>query len=266
MGGVRLPPDTEIIKYTSSIVGPKIPGTTNRGRKKTISLDPPSVSVHPSLTGMGMNLERPAKRMKLNVGCLKLKQISNLIVFFYYQDPQDFSNAGNSSSDRVEVIKLAPTNGSPGLSSHNNNYSESLGDTPLNLSMKPTNSANLTSSSLNSLSNMSANIGLDRISRRKPGPKPRKVVQSPSHLPLGAPSASLQQLFSLGDSPRSPSRSEDPSNLTTTTITSSSQSTINSLPIPIHKDGRPRNLGRGISKPKKNTVASLLAQSRALGK
>lgn len=42
-----MPPDTEIIKYTSSIVGPKIPGTTNRGRKKTISLDTPSVSVHP---------------------------------------------------------------------------------------------------------------------------------------------------------------------------------------------------------------------------
>jgi hypothetical protein len=32
-----------------------------------------------------------------------------------------------------------------------------------------------------------------------------------------------------------------------------------------HKDGRPRNLGRGVSKPKKNTVASLLAQSRAVG-
>lgn len=31
------------------------------------------------------------------------------------------------------------------------------------------------------------------------------------------------------------------------------------------KDGRPRNLGRGVSKPKKNTVASLLAQSRAVG-
>lgn len=37
--GVRLPPDTEIIKYTSSMVGPKVPGTTNRGRKKTISLE-----------------------------------------------------------------------------------------------------------------------------------------------------------------------------------------------------------------------------------
>jgi hypothetical protein len=32
-----------------------------------------------------------------------------------------------------------------------------------------------------------------------------------------------------------------------------------------NKEGRPRNLGRGVSKPKKNTVASLLAQSRAVG-
>lgn len=31
------------------------------------------------------------------------------------------------------------------------------------------------------------------------------------------------------------------------------------------KENRPRNLGRGVSKPKKNTVASLLAQSRAVG-
>lgn len=66
LGGVRLPPDTEIIKYTSSIVGPKVPGTTNRGRKKTISLDPPSVSVLPSSGGIYM--ERTSKRPKLSVG------------------------------------------------------------------------------------------------------------------------------------------------------------------------------------------------------
>lgn len=55
LGGVRLPPDTEIIKYTSSIVGPKVPGTTNRGRKKTISLDPPSVSMTPSQAQLAAN-------------------------------------------------------------------------------------------------------------------------------------------------------------------------------------------------------------------
>ncbi|KAF5304691.1 hypothetical protein FQA39_LY09468 [Lamprigera yunnana] len=246
LGGVRLPPDTEIIKYTSSIVGPKIPGTTNRGRKKTISLDPPSVSVHPTLSGGNMHIERAAKRPKLS-------------------ESEDLPL--NATNDRVEVIKLAPTNGSPSMQSsfnnNNNTFSEIAGDTPLNLSMKP-NTTNLTSSSLNSLSNMSASLGVDRISRRKPGLKPRKVTQPSCHLPPAAPSASLQQLFASADSPRSPNQMDDYSSAATT-ITSTSSNTIGSLPVPIHKDGRPRNLGRGISKPKKNTVASLLAQSRALG-
>ncbi|KAK5647311.1 hypothetical protein RI129_002203 [Pyrocoelia pectoralis] len=246
LGGVRLPPDTEIIKYTSSIVGPKIPGTTNRGRKKTISLDPPSVSVHPTLSSGSLHVERSAKRSKLS-------------------ESHDSPSPLNASNDRVEVIKLTPTNGSPNMSnsafSSSGGLIESLGDAPLNLSMKPC-STNLSSSSLNSLSNMSANLGVDRTSRRKPGPKPRKVIQ-PSHLPPAAPSASLQQLFASADSPRSPSRIDDA--LSPPAITSTSSSTIGSLPMPIHKDGRPRNLGRGISKPKKNTVASLLAQSRALG-
>ena len=46
LDSLKLPSDTEIIKYTSSSTGPKVPGTTNRGRKKTISLDPT-----PSLVG-----------------------------------------------------------------------------------------------------------------------------------------------------------------------------------------------------------------------
>lgn len=107
-----------------------------------------------------------------------------------------------------------------------------------------------------------ANGPLLITARRKPGPKPRRVVQTPpaAHSPAlspastpgvippgllsgvpGSPSASLAQLFAAADT-----RPED----------SDSSS---------HKDGRPRNLGRGVSKPKKNTVASLLAQSRALG-
>lgn len=62
-----MPPDTEIIKYTSSIVGPKVPGTTNRGRKKTISLDPPSVSVVASHSSTGMLIDRGGKRPKPQV-------------------------------------------------------------------------------------------------------------------------------------------------------------------------------------------------------
>lgn len=103
--------------------------------------------------------------------------------------------------------------------------------------------------------------------RRKPGPKPRRVVPAQSQLPPGAPSASLVQLFATADSPRPPSRTENsasPSGSSTTAISTAS-TTIPSIPAMNHKDGRPRNLGRGVSKPKKNTVASLLAQSRALG-
>ncbi len=47
LDSLRLPSDTEIIKYTSSSTGPKVPGTTNRGRKKTISLDPTPSSPSP---------------------------------------------------------------------------------------------------------------------------------------------------------------------------------------------------------------------------
>lgn len=102
--------------------------------------------------------------------------------------------------------------------------------------------------------------------RRKPGPKPRRVIQSPSQLLNsssipGAPSASLAQLFAAADSPRPPSRNDDSDGITSNTSTPTSQHTSQQN----HKDGRPRNLGRGVSKPKKNTVASLLAQSRALG-
>nr|CAD7429548.1 unnamed protein product [Timema monikensis] len=262
LGGVRLPPDTEIIKYTSSIVGPKIPGTTNRGRKKTISLDPPSVSVMPTHSSTGLLIERGGrKHSRSRLG-----------------DPMDYreTSIGVSSldRDRVEVIKL-PSLGSNGAIPLNipsfgagGNFSTSTpdSDAPLNLSLKPQASASnlaetpnssITSnssgtphiSSLSSLSNMSASLNTstptipDRISRRKPGPKPRRVIQTstPTSIPP-SPSPSLAQLFAAADSPRPSSGSEE----------NDSSS---------HKDGRPRNLGRGTSKPKKNTVASLLAQS-----
>lgn len=104
------------------------------------------------------------------------------------------------------------------------------------------------------------------IARRKPGPKPRRVVPSGSQLPPAAPSASLAQLFAQADSPRPPSRNEgsDGGSSTSSTCAGGSASTMTSMSAN-HKEGRPRNLGRGVSKPKKNTVASLLAQSRALG-
>ncbi|XP_060523165.1 uncharacterized protein LOC132700053 isoform X3 [Cylas formicarius] len=258
LGGVRLPPDTEIIKYTSSIVGPKIPGTTNRGRKKTISLDPPSVSVLPSHSSTGLLIERTTKKPKLS--------------------DQELTPPNTPNSDRVEVIKLPATNGSPsGISSFN--AFDSGGEAPLNLSLKPSSSANNSTSSLNSLSNMSANIGMERVSRRKPGPKPRRVVPVESAQPSPSNSnTSYNQAYLTADSPRPPSRNEgsDGGSSTSSTCTSllttplsSVGGTASTMSLTTsqgsHKEGRPRNLGRGVSKPKKNTVASLLAQSRALG-
>lgn len=93
------------------------------------------------------------------------------------------------------------------------------------------------------------NVNNSYAARRKPGPKPRRVPQNSMSVPP-SPSPSLAQLFAAADSPQRPSSGSEESESTSTTH---------------HKDGRPRNLGRGVSKPKKNTVASLLAQSRALG-
>ncbi|XP_018050752.1 PREDICTED: bromodomain adjacent to zinc finger domain protein 2B-like isoform X15 [Atta colombica] len=257
LGGVRLPPDTEIIKYTSSIVGPKIPGTTNRGRKKTISLDTPSVSVHPP-----------------PVPTLSAHQTNTTSSSSLMIEPRKYNRTGTDSNeyrdsvDRVEVIKLPAhsTNGSvlsapptytssssSSSSNANNNINDS--DAPLNLSLKPatTSSSSPISGSqpLSQLSNLSQSLlASDRTSRRKPGPKPRRVPQNSVPVPA-SPSPSLAQLFAAADSPQRPSSGSEESE-------SASSATH-------HKDGRPRNLGRGVSKPKKNTVASLLAQSRALG-
>ncbi|XP_076221329.1 bromodomain adjacent to zinc finger domain protein 2B isoform X5 [Nomia melanderi] len=262
LGGVRLPPDTEIIKYTSSIVGPKVPGTTNRGRKKTISLDTPSVSVHPP-----------------PVPALTAHQ-TNTTTTSLMMEPRKYNRTGNESNDyrepvdRVEVIKLPAhsTNGSvlPAPTSYTtttNANSSNDSDAPLNLSLKPatTSSSSPISGSqpLSQLSNLSQSLlASDRTfsfqmeifdsrpaARRKPGPKPRRVPQNSVPVPA-SPSPSLAQLFAAADSPQRPSSGSEESESASTTH---------------HKDGRPRNLGRGVSKPKKNTVASLLAQSRALG-
>ncbi|XP_012260103.2 bromodomain adjacent to zinc finger domain protein 2B isoform X4 [Athalia rosae] len=246
LGGVRLPPDTEIIKYTSSIVGPKIPGTTNRGRKKTISLDSPSVSVHPP--------PLPA------ISAHQTNTSTSLML-----EPRKYNRSGNDSNeyrdsvDRVEVIKLPAhsTNGSvlsaPPTYTTSNTSNTSDTDAPLNLSLKPSSTCSSTpitgSQALSQLSNLSQSLlASDRTSRRKPGPKPRRVPQNSVPVPA-SPSPSLAQLFAAADSPQRPS----------------SGSEENDSMTAHHKDGRPRNLGRGVSKPKKNTVASLLAQSRALG-
>lgn len=92
-----MPPDTEIIKYTSSIVGPKVPGTTNRGRKKTISLDPPSVSVVASHSSTGMLIDRGGKRLK--------PQVNIIYKFFSYFETVEGSYSHRSLANFLSSLK-----------------------------------------------------------------------------------------------------------------------------------------------------------------
>ncbi|XP_052742957.1 bromodomain adjacent to zinc finger domain protein 2B isoform X8 [Bicyclus anynana] len=263
LGGVRLPPDTEIIKYTSSLAGPKsAPGSTNRGRKKTISLDPPHVSVHPPA---------PTKRQKVDeygnsrssVEVIRLpnkpERGANSVSG---TPPPNLSDYAGISRELLQTIasqsgvslaalerqlagSTAAADSGLNLSTKSNNSSEDapmdLGlkddDAPLNLSLKPTPPSSQASDALSRLTSLSSSLSAsnDRISRRKPGAKPRRV----------APEVNSQ----VADSPRPKSSGSEDSE---------------SVSWP-SREGRPRNLGRGVSKPKKNTVASLLAQSRALG-
>ncbi|XP_063391251.1 uncharacterized protein LOC134676799 [Cydia fagiglandana] len=273
LGGVRLPPDTEIIKYTSSLTGPKAPpGTTNRGRKKTISLDPPQVSVHPS-TERGAPL--PSKRQKVDdygnsrssVEVIRLPNKPDR-AGHRTDSPANLADYAGISRELLQTIasqsgvslaalerqlagSTAAADSGLNLSTKSNNTSTEdspldLGlktggdeDAPLNLSLKPTPPSTQASDALSRLTSLSSSLNAsssnDRISRRKPGAKPRRV----------APELNSQ----VADSPRPKSSGSEDSE---------------SVGWP-NREGRPRNLGRGVSKPKKNTVASLLAQSRALG-
>lgn len=131
---------------------------------------------------------------------------------------------------------LASVGNLPSFSSSPNAVSIAIEDfdAPLNLSMKPADSSKTGSN--NDFNSSSGGC----------------ITGSGNNLSSGATgtSSSLQSLSSitaaLGSGSSSGSGGSDRSQ-------------------PPYKEGRPRNLGRGVSKPKKNTVASLLAQSRAVG-
>ncbi|XP_028177809.1 uncharacterized protein LOC114365431 [Ostrinia furnacalis] len=272
LGGVRLPPDTEIIKYTSSLAGPKVPpGSTNRGRKKTISLDPPQVSVHPSSADRSTPV--PSKRQKVDdygnsrssVEVIRLPNKPDRGNSLSGTPPPNLSDYAGISRELLQTIasqsgvslaalerqlagSASAADSGLNLSTKSNSEDTPLDlglkqsmdeDAPLNLSLKPTPPATHASDALSRLTSLSSSLnasGNDRISRRKPGAKPRRVV----------PELNSQ----VADLPRPKSSGSEDSE---------------SVPAWPTREGRPRNLGRGVSKPKKNTVASLLAQSRALG-
>lgn len=141
---LKLPNDTEIIKYTSSATGSKAPGTSTRGRKKTISLDPTlsnadyaslaanvssssNDSTPPSIpAGLTIERKRPGSQAKST------------------SDPDRDSPA---SIDRVEITKIpAAANGSASPSASSfmpksstpkpSSAAAGGSETPLNLSTK----------------------------------------------------------------------------------------------------------------------------------
>ncbi|CAK1593284.1 unnamed protein product [Parnassius mnemosyne] len=275
LGGVRLPPDTEIIKYTSSLAGPKVPpGTTNRGRKKTISLDPPQVSVHPSAGDRSTPLPNKLLKVEDYGGSRSSVEVIRLpgkadraggplagtpppnLADYAGISRELLQTIASQSGVSLAALERQLAGAQPASDSGLNLSTKSassedapldLGvksaadeDAPLNLSLKPMPPSTQASDALSRLTSLSSSLNAssnnDRISRRKPGAKPRRV----------APELNSQ----VAESPRPKSSGSEDSE------------SVGGWPS---REGRPRNLGRGVSKPKKNTVASLLAQSRALG-
>ncbi|XP_061392487.1 uncharacterized protein LOC133327957 [Musca vetustissima] len=379
--GVRLPPDTEIIKYTSSIVGPKIPGTTSRGRKKTISdeqnqlqqqkidLDSTTNALSSLLAFPGLS---PAKRARLEMEYAAIAAAANAAQQQHQQQqnaaaggsggagvgggmgnssatglpgnltasqmavlsgslganstatpgsstsggssqntphldltgPSSGRTSRDSSTDRVEVIKLPPTitsNGAYNLSNKNKDIHDLTGSSTdlssgVNLSLKPAASSVSSAAMASNQNVIGATITIDDFDAPlNLSMKPDKSSSSSNDLSGGANSggagssgnsgaSSLQSLSSItaalggggggsgtggsGSSGSGAGATGNSSNLggnsSSNSSTANASNDRSSQPSNF-KEGRPRNLGRGVSKPKKNTVASLLAQSRAVG-
>ncbi|XP_055539532.1 uncharacterized protein LOC129726625 isoform X4 [Wyeomyia smithii] len=121
--GVRLPPDTEIIKYTSSIVGPKVSGSTGRGRKKPVSLDESSIfaQLHGLSAAKRARLESNDFGQQSTVGGSGQGGGNGTSGAGNLSGHGAGGSGGSSSAntsvnnDRIEVIKLPPTITSNGV-------------------------------------------------------------------------------------------------------------------------------------------------------
>jgi len=212
-----------------------------------------------------------------------------------------------SSSDRVEVIKLPPTitsNGAYNLSSKgkevhdlttdlaptsggvnlslkaNANNANALTpsgavgsasnpitiddfDAPLNLSMKPSDKSNSGSTTPAGGASSSSSAALANLASDY-----QAVASGQSGNSLQSLSSITAALGGTGGMPGgsiSGSGGTSPAPAGAGTGASGGSGSGSGGGSSSYKEGRPRNLGRGVSKPKKNTVASLLAQSRAVG-
>ena len=112
---LKLPNDTEIIKYTSSATGSKEPGSSTRGRKKTISLDPNlSNADYASLAGNISSSSNDSTPPSIPAGLtIERKSRKNQGSSGSGEDGRSYS----PSIDRVEITKIPANGGSPLASS-----------------------------------------------------------------------------------------------------------------------------------------------------
>ncbi|KRJ99513.1 uncharacterized protein Dyak_GE13512, isoform D [Drosophila yakuba] len=329
--GVRLPPDTEIIKYTSSIVGPKIPGLSPAKRARLEMEYAAMAAAAQQQHQQAQQQHQAQQQLHGMLGAAGIPGMAGLVGLPGMSgNPLDqltvskassstapttstsSSSAGSnllnqSNSDRVEVIKLPPTitsNGAYNLSSKGKEVHDLTTDMApnsggVNLSLKSNASGNALTPS-GAVGSASNPITIDDFDAplnlsMKPSDKSNS---SSSNAAAGGSSSSTAALASLASDYQAASSGQSGNSLQSlSSITAalggtggmpggSISGSGGTSPAPAgagsgaagggsgsgsgggsssYKEGRPRNLGRGVSKPKKNTVASLLAQSRAVG-
>ena len=115
---LKLPNDTEIIKYTSSATGSKEPGSSSRGRKKTISLDPnlsnaDYASLAANISGSSNDSSPPSIPAGLTIERKRPGSAASKL-----SAEEAAHRAASPSIDRVEITKIpASANGASPLAS-----------------------------------------------------------------------------------------------------------------------------------------------------
>ncbi|KAF0309957.1 Bromodomain adjacent to zinc finger domain protein 2B [Amphibalanus amphitrite] len=269
-GGPLLPDGTEIIKHTSSISGPKVPGTTNRGRKKTISLDPPYAAAAAAAAAAGGSLTHGVSSILGRSPATETRLTDSVTIT---------PTSSKSTSDRlrqlemlgtkVEIKPVAKDSGAVGqLPSTSGSAQVTITPVAAKGTTMLTSSVSLTpvERAGGSRSPPAAADGPLNLSKKPPPPaasKKRSSLPDVSAFPGGAAAAAA-----LGV-PLTPEMQME--QLRFHTAMASAQKAMAAFGAGGSGSGssgsgqrrsRAKKLGVGVSRPKKNTVASLLANSR----
>ncbi|XP_043227858.1 bromodomain adjacent to zinc finger domain protein 2B-like isoform X5 [Amphibalanus amphitrite] len=257
-GGPLLPDGTEIIKHTSSISGPKVPGTTNRGRKKTISLDPPYAAAAAAAAAAGGSLTHGVSSILGRSPATETRLTDSVTIT---------PTSSKSTSDRLRQLEMLGTKVGQ-LPSTSGSAQVTITPVAAKGTTMLTSSVSLTpvERAGGSRSPPTAADGPLNLSKKPPPPaasKKRSSLPDVSAFPGGAAAAAA-----LGV-PLTPEMQME--QLRFHTAMASAQKAMAAFGAGGSGSGssgsgqrrsRAKKLGVGVSRPKKNTVASLLANSR----